>query len=154
MKIVRSFIYLTVFIFTLIAYAGEDYKLPIYKHISYYGFTNTWFVLKSRIEQTARWDEKGEPPLQVGKAISLAKAWVLSKGGSTNSYVVNVEFRSVERGAPPGSPSEFRPFWFYTIRFHDVYQYGSGMMCVVLSDCSIVEPESAPQTTNNVRYLD
>src|SRR5271154_6526098 len=110
MRIVRSVVYLTFFILSLAAYAGENYKYPIYHHISGYGITNTWFVAKSRFEKVPGWGEKGEPPLPVGKAVSLAKAWVVSKSGSTNSYVETIEFRSMERGEPN---SHFRPFWFY-----------------------------------------
>ena len=98
------------------------------------------------------WNEiKGEPPLPVGKAVSLAKAWVVSKGGATNSYVETVVFRSMDRGGPN---SKFRPFWFYTIRFHDVYQFGSSVTCIVLLDGSIVEPESKPHTGRILDYLD
>jgi hypothetical protein len=153
MKIVRSIICLTLFIFNLSAFASEDFPFPIYQRVSGYGITNIWFVAKSQIEKTAGWDEKGEPPLPVGKAVSLAKAWVVSKGGSTNSYVVSVIFRSAAMGEPTGS-SSFRRFWFYTIRFHEVYQFGSGVTCVVLSDGSIVEPESTPHVTNQLHYLD
>jgi hypothetical protein len=154
MKILRLIICLKLFIFTLAAYADEDFKYPIYSRVSGYEITNTWFVSKSRIEKTAGWDEKGEPSLSVGKAVSLAKAWVVSKGGSTNSYVETIEFRSVDRGAPPGSTSKFRPFWFYKIRFYQVAQFGSSMTCIVLLDGSVVEPESAPHTGRIVDYLD
>jgi hypothetical protein len=154
MKIVRLLICLTLFIFTLSAYAGEDFSFPIYQRVSGYGITNTWFVAKSRIEKIAGWDEKGEPSLPVGKAVSLAKAWVVSKGGSINSYVETVEFHSADRGAPPDSSSTFRHFWFYIIRFYQVAQYGSSMTCIVLLDGSVVEPESAPHTGCMVDYLD
>ena len=138
----------------LAAYAGEDISFPIYQRVSGYGYTNTWFVAESRFVKKAEWDEKGEPRLSVGKAVSLAKAWVVSKGGSPNSYVCGIEFRSLDRGAPPDSPSKFRPFWFYVIRHCEVYQVGSSMTCIVLLDGSVVEPKTTPQTTNIVRYLD
>jgi len=154
MKIFRLIICPTLLIFTLVAYAGENFPFPIWGRVSGYGITNTWFVASSRMEKAAGWDEKGEPPLPVGKAVSLAKAWVISKGGSTNSYVETVEFRSADRGAPPGSSSKFRPFWFYKIKFYQVAQFGSSMTCVVLLDGSVVEPESEPHTGRIVDYLD
>src|SRR5476649_932386 len=100
MKIVRSIICLTLLIFTLDAYADED-LFPLYQNVSFYTGTNTWFVSRSQIEKSAGWSETGEPSLPVGKAISLAKAWVASKGGNTNSYVMTVEFRPIDRGHPP-----------------------------------------------------
>ena len=154
MKIVRLLICLVLFAFSLSAYAGEDFPFPIYQRVSGYDVTNTWFVARSQIEKSAGWDEKGEPSLSVGRAISLAKDWVVSKGGRTNSYVTTVEFRSAAPGAPPSSPSKFRHFWFYTIRFHEVAQYGSSMTCIVLLDGSVVEPESKPHTGRIVDYLD
>jgi hypothetical protein len=154
MKILRLIICLTLLVFTLAAYAGEDFPFPIYQRVSGYDITNTWFVAKSEIEKAAGWDEKGEPSLPVGKAVSLAKAWVVSKGGHTNSYVTTIEFVSADRGHPPESPSKFRHFWFYIIRFHEVAQYGSSMTCVVLLDGSVVEPESKPHTGRIVDYLD
>jgi len=154
MKIARSLIWLLLFTFSLAGYAGEDFPFPIYQRLSGYDITNTWFVARSQIEKSAGWDEKGEPSLPVGKAISLAKDWVVSKGGSTNSYVTAVEFRSSARGAPPSSSSKFRHFWFYVIRFDEVAQFGSSMTCVVLLNGSVVEPESKPHTGRIVDYLD
>ena len=154
MKIVRTLICLTLFAFTLNAYASKDFLFPIYQHVSFYTGTNTWFVPRSQIEKSAGWDEKGEPSLPVGKAVSLAKAWVVSRGGRTNSYVTTVEFCSADRGAPPNSPSKFRHFWFYIIRFHEVAQFGSSMTCIVLLDGSIIEPQSTAQKRSIGDYLD
>ena len=154
MKTIRSLICLALFNFTMAAYAGEDFPFPIYKRVSSYDITNTWFVAKSQIEKTAGWNEKGEPSLSVGKAIALAKAWVVSKSDSTNSYVETVEFRSVDRGSPPGSSSKLRPFWYYKIKFREVAQYGNSMTCIVLLDGSVVEPESTPHTGRIIDYLD
>ena len=160
MKTKHPIICLTVLLFTLAASAGEDFKFPIYSRGSRYGYTNTWYVSMSRLKKLPKWNEQGEPPLSVGKAISLGKAWVVSKGFSPDCYVGGVEFCSVNRGAPPippdnpNKPSELRPYWFYTIHFEEVMMIGSWTTCVVLSDGSIVEPETIPQTTNIVRYLD
>lgn len=140
MKTVRPkvIVCLALLILTLAAYAGEDFSFPIYHRVSGYGFTNTWFVAESRFVKKAEWDEKGEPRLSVGKAVSLAKAWVVSKGGEPYSYVSDIEFRSVDRGAPLGSPSKLRPFWFYVIRFHEVYLVGSSMTCILKPRTSCV----------------
>jgi hypothetical protein len=163
MKIVRPFICLAFFVFTLAAYAGEDFKFPIYQRVSGYGVTNTWFVPMSRLEKLPKWNEQGEPPLSVGKAMSLAKAWIVSKGFNTNCWVSSIEFRSVDRGAPPvppnklSVPSKLRPCWFYIIHFEEVAMVGSWATCVVLSDGSIVEPECSPKvpdSKSDLRYLD
>ena len=161
MKILRPIIFLTFVIFTLAASAGEDFKFPIYSRVSGYEYTNTWFVPMSRIEKLPGWNERGEPPLSVGKAVSRAKAWVVSKGFSTNCYVGSIEFRSLARGTPPESAmklpedvAKFRRCWIYIIHFEQVAMVGSWVTSIVLSDGSIVEPETTPQTTNNVRYLD
>ena len=154
MKIVRPIICLMFLIFAFTACAGEDFKFPIYSRVSGYGYTNTWFVPMSQLEKQPRWDERDRPPLSVGKAISLSKAWLVSKGFSTNCYVGSIEFRSVDRGAPPDSDSKLRPCWFYIIQFEEVAMVGSWATCVVLPDGSVVQPVTTPQTTNIVRYLD
>jgi hypothetical protein len=156
MKIVLLLVYLALFTLSLAAYAGEDSPVPIYQHVSFYTGTNTWFVLRSQIEKSAGWDETGEPSLPVGKAVSLAKAWLVSKGGRTNAYVTNIEFCPAYRGAPSSSSSKFRHFWFYIIHFHEVAQFGSSATCVVLLDGSVVEPQSAVQKRRDFigHYLD
>src|ERR1035438_9122989 len=161
MKIVRPIICLRFVIFALAASAGEDFKFSIYSRVSGYDYTNTWFVSMSRLEKLPQWNEKGEPRLSVGKAMALAKAWVVSKGFSPNCYVGSIEFRSLAPGTPPESArklsedvSKFRRCWIYIIHFEQVAMVRSWVTCVVLSDGSIVEPETTPQTTNTVRYLD
>jgi hypothetical protein len=150
MKIVCRIICLTLFIFTLAAHAGEDFKILVHQRVSGYGITNTWFIAKSRLDKLPKWDEQGEPPLSVGKAASLGKDWVVSKGGQTNCYVLSIEFRSVDPGHPPVPPnkesllSPVRAYWFYVIKYYQVYQYESSVTCVVLPDGSIIEPESTP----------
>jgi hypothetical protein len=160
MKIVRPIIFLTFAIFTLTASAAEDFKFAIYSRVSGYDYTNTWFVPMSRFETLPKWNEQGEPPLAVGKAMSVAKAWVISKGFNTNCWVGRIEFRPFAMGQPPvpptkpSKPSGLRPCWFYIIHFVEVGMVGSWATCVVLPDGSVVEPVTTPQTTNMVRYLD
>jgi hypothetical protein len=152
MKIVRSLICLALLAFSLAAYAGEDFPIPLYHHVSFYTGTNTWFVSKSQIVKSAGWNETGEPSLPVGKATALAKAWVVSKGGSTDSYVTSIEFRSLDRGSPS---SEYRHFWYYIIQLHEVAQFGSSATCIVLLDGSVVEPQSATKKRGGIGdYLD
>jgi hypothetical protein len=160
---VRSIVSLSFFIFTLATSTGEDFKFPIYRRVSGYDVTNTWFVLVSRLEKLPKWNERDEPPLSVGKAMLLAKAWVVSKDFNTNCYVGSVEFRSVARGTPPVPPNKLsglpnlRPCWFYIIHFEEVAMVGSWATCVVLPDGSIVEPECSPNLPDSkrvLRYLD
>lgn len=134
-----------------IASAGDDFRFPLHERVSAYGVTNTWSVAMSQLTNMPPWSEKGEPPLSVGKAASLAKKWILSKDARTDCYITDIQFRSVDRGA---TVPELRRCWFYIIRFHEVYQFGSRATCVVLPDGSIVEPSSTPAVTNELRYLD
>jgi hypothetical protein len=154
MKTAHLIICLLLFVSTLATRASEDSKYPIHRHESDYGFTNVWFITKSRLETLPVWkDEKEEPPLSIGKAIALAKAWAVSKGASTNAFVETIVFRSMSPGAPN---SKFRSVYFYNIRFGEVVQFGSHMTCIILLDGSIVEPESIgrPHTGRIVDYLD
>jgi hypothetical protein len=124
----------------LAACADEEIKYPIFRHDGGYGNTNVWFVTKSRLEKLPVWKEaEEEPPLQVGKAISLAKTWVLSKGASTNCYVGTLTFSSLGRSS---LNDKYHYVYFYIIQFDEVAQFGSHMTCVVLLDGSIVEPEN------------
>jgi hypothetical protein len=160
MKIVNSIICLIFFVFILDVSSGQDFRFPIYQHTSALGYTNTWLVPISTLRKLPGWNEQSEPPLPVGKAVSLAKAWMVSKGFSTQCYVGSIEFRSASPGEPPASlvklnsPSGLRPCWFYIIHFEEVAMVGSWATCVELLDGSIVEPESAPASTNMWRYLE
>ncbi|HEY1789730.1 MAG TPA: hypothetical protein VGJ73_16400 [Verrucomicrobiae bacterium] len=139
------------------ASAGEDFELAIHSHVSGAGYTNTWWVPMSTFTNLPGWDEKGEPPLSVGQAVSLAKAWLVSKGFSTNIFPSSVRFVSSTPGVPqvpPNDPYKLRPRWFYIIEFGGVYLLGSSATCVVLPDGSVVDPETSPPTTNMWRYLD
>ena len=138
MKIMHLLFCLTFSFFTLASYADENDKISIFSCVTGYKTTNTWFVTRSQLNTVTGWDEKGEPPLSVGKAVSLAKAWVVSKGGSTNCFVNIIEFQSVERSYPD---LKHRSFWFYFIRFQDVFSYADNVTCVVLLNGSVVEPK-------------
>jgi hypothetical protein len=150
-KNLYSILCLMMLIFTVTGCCGDEVKYPIYSLVSGYGPTHTWSVTKSHFEEVPKWNEKGEPPLAVGQAISIAKAWIISIGGSTNSFVDTVTFRSLQRGYPNDN---LRPFWFYIIRFHDVFQFGSSVTCVVLLDGSVAVSESKPPTGRGPDYLD
>jgi len=153
MRTIWFITFLTLMFSVWSASASEDIKYPVYHHISGYGFTNTWYVTKSRLETIPRWDENGEPPLSAGKALSLAKAWVASKGAGspTNTCVESIVLRSWSQDYP-NSPN--RSFWFYKIQFCNTFQYANHMTCIVLLDGSIVEPESEPKSKSDARYLD
>lgn len=132
---------------TVSAFAREESEFPVYSRVSGYGFTNTWYVPTSKLMKLPGWNGPGEPPLSVGKAVSVAKAWIASKS-LNNSYVNSIDFKSFNFQAPSG------PCWIYIIHFQEVAMFGSWATCVVLPDGSVVEPETTPQTTNIVRYLD
>ena len=54
-----------------------------------------WFLTKSRLEKLPIWKEsEEEPPLSIGRAISQAKKWAVSKGASPNCFFEAVTFRS------------------------------------------------------------
>jgi len=153
MRTVFSIVFLSVLFSIRSASAGEEIKYPIYQHISGYGFTNTWSITKSRLDKIPRWDDNGEPPLSAGKALSLAKAWVVSKGACapTNTCAESIVLRSLSQDFPG---SAYRSFWFYKIQFCNTFQYANHMTCIVLLDGSIVEPESEPESKSYARYLD
>jgi len=155
MKFARSFIFLTFFMFAVAAYADDEPKLFFYQRKTDWGYhpTNTWFITESRLKKLPGWDEKGEPPLAMSKAITLAKVWLVSLGASTNCFVVDIEFRSLDRGYPN---SRYRQYWFYVIRFGEVQVYGSYATCVVLLDGSILEPDRpvGPRKRTISDYLD
>ena len=119
----------------LTAIAREDFKLTLYEHQSY-GGTNVWLVAKSRLDKLPSWKfGDGEPPLPVGKAAATAKAWLVSRGCSTNSCVVEVTIR-------PVSPyeGEFQGICYYNFLFGNVGLVGHYQRCLVLMDGTIVEP--------------
>jgi len=144
----------------LFASAGADYKFPIHQRVSSYGVTNTWSVPWNQLTNLPAWNEEGEPPISVGRAMSLAKNWMISKGADTNCYVITVQFRPLAPSVPPVMPnpqspgSLLRHRWVYIIRVFQVYQYGSIATCVVLPDGSVVEPECSPNVKKELRYLD
>lgn len=141
------------------ACAREESKFPICERIISFGITNKWFVPATDFDTVPKWNEKGEPPLLVGKAISLAKAAIVSIGGNTDSFVTSVEFRPAAWGAPPTSNSEYskyRSFWYYIIDFQEVSLVGSHTTCVVLMDGSVLWPELRyePKQKSIQDYLD
>jgi hypothetical protein len=155
-KIILSIICLTLFGFTMAARAGDDSKFPIYRHVNFFGNTNTWFVPTSDFDKLPKWDEKGEPPLSVGKAVSLAKAEMVSIGGSTNAYVMSVEFHPAGPASTVPKYSKFHSFWFYVIHFEEVWTVGSSATCVVLMDGSVLWPQlrHEPKQKSINDYLD
>jgi hypothetical protein len=131
---------LNFFISALATYADEETKYEIFRRDGGYENTNVWFVTKSRLEKLPVWKElEEEPPLPIGRAISLAKKWIVSKGASTNCYLGTITFRSMGPSSP-NHPNHF--VYYYIIQFCEVAQYGSRMTCIVLPDGSIVEPEN------------
>jgi len=113
-----------------------------------------WFLTKSRLEKLPIWKEsEEEPPLPIGRAISQAKKWAVSKGASPNCFFEAVTFRSF---SPESVDSKYRSVYFYIIRFGEVAQFGSHMTCIVLLDGSIVEPENIGERhkLHTADYLD
>jgi hypothetical protein len=164
MKSLYSIVCLTLILLTRAAHAGEDLDFPVYHRVSAYGITNTWSVPMSMLAKQPGWDEKGALPLPVGQAATLAKDWIVSKGGNAKCSIYSVEFRyaniefgSVTTNVPPVYTSEYRKCWFYIVRLRDAFLIGSWATTIVLPDGTVVEPICSPKVPNSkptLRYLD
>jgi hypothetical protein len=164
MKRAYPIVCLTLLLFAWAARAGQDLDFPLYHRVSSYHITNTWSVAMSKLAALPGWDEKGELPLAVGKVASLAREWMVSKGGNTSCTIYSVEFRyaniefgSVSTNVPPVYTSEYRKCWFYIVRLREAFLVGSWATCIVLPDGTVVEPTCLPRvpdSNKNLRYLD
>jgi hypothetical protein len=164
MKSVYPIVCLTLILLTRAVHAGEDLDFPIYHRASSYGITNIWSVPMSTLAKLPGWDEKGPLPIPVGQVATLAKSWIVSKGGNAKCSINSVEFRyaniefgSVTTNVPPVYTSEYRKCWFYVIRLRDAFLMGSWATCIVLPDGTVVEPVCSPKIPDSkktLRYLD
>jgi hypothetical protein len=137
-----------IFAVKLNALAGEDFKFPLYEHDSPYSGTNLWLVSMSRLEKGPRWKigEK-EPPLPVGKAVAIAKKWIVSKGCSKDSCLDELILRPIST-----YPGELQNICYYNILFGNVGPVGHYRRCIVLMDGTVVEPTLPGIPANKVLY--
>jgi len=104
------------------------------------------------LEKQTPWQpDIAEPPLTVGRAVSLAKTWVISKGSDTNAYVETITIKPIDSS---GSKNKFYSIWFYKIQFGGVGIYGHHMTCIVLMDGTIAEMEHLGVPSRKRSYLD
>jgi len=102
-------------------------------------YKDVWKLPVSRCAKLPVWNpRKGEPPLSLGKAASMASEWASSKnhGGDIES----IEVHRVNGSSSGKFPSVF----FYAITF-EVAPYLNHISCVVLMDGSVLEPEPHPE---------
>jgi hypothetical protein len=129
------------FSFFLSTCYGDGFKLELYRHETNAAelnhITNVWSVSTESLDKVPSWAMgDGEPPLPLGKAIELARAWIVSKGCQTNSWVREVVVRPVY---PDGG--KYKHICYYNILFGGVGLYGHFRRCIILMDGTIVEPE-------------
>jgi hypothetical protein len=128
---------LPVLLFFACCCQAEDVKLPLFRHSTQSELTNVWSVSFERLRKTPQWKSgESEPPLSVGKAVMLAKAWCVSKGCSPELWVEEIEFRPVFQ-----TGGEFKFTYYYNILFGNVTYYGHYRRCIVLMDGTVVEPD-------------
>ncbi len=117
--------------------AAADTDVELYCHESDAGLaTNVWMVPIATLKKAPKWKlGEGDPPLGVGKAIELAKHWLISKGCDTNAWALELTIRPVG----PTDP-EYQRICYYNIVFGGVGLYGHFKRCIILMDGTIVEP--------------
>jgi len=119
-------------------YAAQNYK--IYEADAWLGAgKDIWNISSNRCASLPEWKpQKGEPPLSLGKAASIASEWASSKnhGGDIES----IEVYPVNRS----KSGKFTSVFFYAITL-EVAPYQNHISCVVLMDGTVLEPEPRPQ---------
>jgi hypothetical protein len=127
--------------------SGEEPEYFIAKQLSQSGATNEWRLSVSRMEILPLWKPGSEePPLALGKAVQVAKKWIISKGSSTNAWVDNIVIRPIY-----SEEEKHRYTFYYNIWFGGVGHYGHHMRCIVLMDGTVLEPEQLGGAANNSR---
>jgi hypothetical protein len=129
--------------------AAKEFKLELYQHECYRG-TNVWSVFQSRIDKLPPWKfGDGEPPLSLGKAVTIAKAWIVSKGCSQDSCVEEATVRPIYPEA-----GKYQKICYYNISFCNVGLVGHHRRCLVLMDGTVVEPDWPGVRPKNVSDYD
>jgi hypothetical protein len=101
------------------------------------GLTNVWRVSFDRLNKTPLWHiGQEEPPLSLKKAITIAKAWIVSQDCSADSCVFEIVVRPVD---PDGGM--YQHICYYNILFGHVGLVGHYRRCIVLMDGTVVKPE-------------
>jgi len=131
---------------------ADDSKVELYRHATNAAdlnhLTNVWSVSMEVLEKAPSWKMgDGEPPVPLGKAIVLAKAWIVSKGCETNSWVREVVVHPVY---PIGE--KYSHMCYYNILFGGVGIYGHYRRCIILMDGTIVEPELVGGVPSHFSY--
>ena len=119
-------------------YAAQYYK--IYEADAWLGAgKDVWSISSNRCASLPEWKpQKGEPPLSLGKAASIASEWASSKnhGGDIES----IEVYPVNRS----KSGKFTSVFFYASTL-EVAPYLNHISCVVLMDGTVLEPDPRPQ---------
>jgi hypothetical protein len=136
----KTHLIIPIFILTgcLNATIAADSEVELFTHPNNGGLeTNVWIVPLATLDIAPKWKMgEGEPPLSVGKAITLARKWLISKGCDTNAWVAELTIRPV---APQSQ--KYQRICYYNILFGGVGFFGHFKRCIVLMDGTIVEPQ-------------
>ena len=146
-------LFLATFVFINVSTA-EDSEFLLFSHPSNGDLkTNVWMVSLDTLKKAPQWKMgEGEPPLSLGKAIELARNWIISRGCDTNSWVREVTVRPVYP-----MNGEYQHICHYNILFGGVGIYGHYRRCIMLMDGTILEPKWAgagPKYPSDYRVYD
>jgi hypothetical protein len=121
---------------------GAEHRVLLYETNTDRGAdTNQWWLSLSRLERLPKWNPQrvAEPPLSVKKALKAARKWILTRGVGGGD-VEEIVLRPVHPDEAP-----FSSVFYYRIRF-GVAPFGNHLICIVLMDGSVLEPESHDRT--------
>jgi len=151
-----NFVVLQLFIacvFVAVSYSEENqYEITLYRHeLVGDGKTNCWSLPIESLEKAPVWlPGDKEPPVSLGTIAKRAKAWVVSKGGSPNARLIQIEIRPVD----PSANGDLGKIYFYNLRFGNVGYLGQYIRCIVLMDGTIIEPSRGGRLVNSKSYSD
>jgi hypothetical protein len=118
-----------------IAYGQSD-MIELFEHENQWGSTNIWLISFHAVTNQPIWKARKEPPLLPGKAINIAKKWIISQGGSKDLWIDDITLSPVFR-----TSETFSGIYYYNIRFGDAGLVGHYQRCIILMDGTIVKPE-------------
>jgi hypothetical protein len=115
---------------------GEEGVLELFSHTTQNGHTNVCRIPISRLKEAPLWTPGEEPPpLEIGKAVTISKDWLVSRGNNSKLWVEDIEVR------PLASTGIYRHIFYYNIRFGGVGLFGHYQRCLLLMNGNVILPE-------------
>ena len=136
----QIFILVLIFIFFLLPihiFASEEVHLG--EHTDSDGIKSKYAVAESVVVKTPEWTGTTDnPPLQISKAVSIAKEWVKKKNPKLDDFQVSK--LSIQRIGC----SSIKNRWYYEIDFQGILDgrtlFGPDFMAKILMNGTIIEP--------------